>query len=54
MALFLESVGGAVVNFFHFVTMALAVAVLFHEFHIDGSRGGCGRAFGSSPSLGKF
>ena len=54
MALFLEYAGGAVVKFFHFETMAPAVAVLFHECHIDGSSGYCGRAVGSSPSLGKF
>ena len=54
MALFLEPAGGAVVSLFHFVTMAPAVAVFFHECHIDGSRRDCGRAVGSSPSLGKF
>ena len=54
MALFLESAGGAVVTFFHLKIMALAIAVFLNECHIDGSSGDCGRAVGSSPSLGKF
>ena len=43
MALSLVPAGGAVVTFFHFVTMAPAVSVFSHAFHINGSR----RVFGS-------
>ena len=54
MALFLESAGGAVVSFFHFKTMAPAVAVVFHEGRINGSSGDCSGAVESSYSFGKF
>ena len=50
----MESAGGAVVTFFNFETMAPAVAVFFHEYHINGSSRDCSRAVGSSTSLGKF
>ena len=54
VAFSLESAGDAVVSLFHFETMAPAVAVFFHEIHIDGSNGNCIRAVGSSSSFGKF
>ena len=38
MALSLVPEGGAVVAFLNFLTMAPAVAIILHEFHIDGSR----------------
>ena len=54
VAFSLESSGAAVVSLFHFEAMAPAVAVFFHEGHIDGSSGDCSRAVGSSSSFGKF
>ena len=54
MAFSLEYAGAAVVSLFHFETMAPAVAVFFHEVHVDGSSGYCIRAVGSSSSFGKF
>ena len=50
----MEYAGAAVVSLFHFETMAPAVAVFFHEGHVNGSSGDCSRVVGSSFSFGKF
>ena len=54
MAFSLESAGAAVMSLFHFETMDPAVAVFFHEGHIDGSSGDFGRAVGYISSFGRF
>ena len=53
VSLFLRFTGAAVV-FLTFETMALAVAIPFHEGNINGSSGRCGGAVGSSSSFGEF
>ena len=54
MAFSLESAGTSVVSLFRFETMSPAVAIFFHEGHIDGSSGDYSRAVGSSSSFGNF